>query len=49
MTWIVLLIVMLADTDLQKRIRSAVVTVALVASVIGGDFAQVPLLLQPGT
>lgn len=49
MTWIVLLIVMLADTDLQKRIRSAVLTVALVASVAGADFAQVPLLLQHGT
>lgn len=46
MTLIALLIVMLADTDLQKRIRSAVVTVALVASVAGGDWAQALSLLQ---
>ena len=45
----VLLIALLSDAGLEKRIRSVAVTVALVASVAGGDFAQVPLLLQHGT
>lgn len=42
----VLLVALLSDTGLEKRIRSAVVTVALVASVMSGDKLQMLSLLQ---
>lgn len=44
-----LLIVMLSDAGLEKRIRSAVVTVSLVAAFLNGDKLQVLSLLQIGT
>ena len=46
MAWIFMLVLVLADAGLQKRIRSAALTVALVAAVGGGDWQQAGALLQ---
>lgn len=46
MVGIFLVLIMLSDTDLAKRVRSAAITASLMLAMINGDSAAVLQLLQ---
>lgn len=46
MVGILLLVLMLSDADLAKRVRSAVITASLLLAMINGDSAVALQLLQ---
>ncbi|MNH13684.1 hypothetical protein D3C79_732650 [compost metagenome] len=46
MVGLVLVLVMLSDTDLAKRVRSGVVTASLLLAMLNGDSAAVLQFLQ---
>lgn len=49
MVWLLMLVVVLSDPGLEKRLRSATLTVALVAAVANGDPGLALSLLQQKT
>ncbi len=46
MVGIFLVLIMLSDTDLAKRVRSAAITASLMLAMVNGDSAAVLQLLQ---